>query len=489
MGTEKNYTLIEEEEDDVKLSISSNRQSSIESISTLPQVVIEKSKDIEEDNQDLLFPQKRVFNDKKFAIAFIIQMIVFLIMTFISIIGGSKNKEAQYGSFIIYFIIPFLSFHLISIVLLYLAFKIWEGIFRKYPSKTVDFSFYGMFIIGIPTTIVLFIYQYYVTAFFWIMLIVLLGFLYKKIRVKVPFIIELISIVLDIIKQYKSIMVVNFLSLYIFAFYLCVWSFPIGYFLFILNLNLALKIIISILLLFNIYWAYNFIDFTCSTTISGLVATWYFFSDENFNGVPKNPIIGSLYRTTSTSFGSIAFGSLTVTVVDLLRSLLSSFVNSSDSSIIKGFCLMFQISTALIRSILYKFNIYTFSMVSIYGQSFLDSAKKTENLLSVHGNKLFTSNALIKLILFAISIIVSFVVTFLSLLIIYLVQLSIGVKSTLMFGDFSTFYLFFFIFGKPFNVIFVSSITILMCISSDQNVIEQTKPNLYKKLNSLWNTI
>ncbi|KAN0007062.1 hypothetical protein ACTFIU_005256 [Dictyostelium citrinum] len=501
MGKEKKYYLIKDDENGSldqldhqdrrqQPSIENIESFPIEDIKSIPQVIV-KSQDIEEDNQDILFPtQKRVFNDKKFAIAFIIQMVIFLIMTFFAIVVGSKQEESKYVSFIKEFSIPFLGFHLISMVLLFIGFTIWERLlFRKNPMKTVELSFYGMIIVGLPASIILFYYKYYSTSIIWIISIVLLGFLYNKIKEKVPFIIEIILIVLDIMEKYRSIIIINFLSIFIFALYFCIWMFPMGYFLILLEINLILKIIITIILVFNLYWVFNFISFTCSTTISGLISTWYFFSDENFNGIPSNPIIGSLYRTTTTSFGSIAFGSLIVTIIDLLRSLLSKIANSSDSSILKSICLMCSISTAFIRGILYRFNLFTFSMISIYGQSFMESAKKTTNLLNVHNHKLFTSCALLKVIFFAISIIVSLSVTFLSLLIIYLIQLSIGVESSHMFVSGDKFVLVFFIFDKPFNAIYISAITILMCMCSDPNVFQQNKPNLYNKLNSLWNII
>jgi len=57
-------------------------------------------------------------------------------------------------------------------------------------------------------------------------------------------------------------------------------------------------------------------------TGAGVFASWYFL--HGTVGVPPNPTLGSLKRATTTSFGSICFGSLIVAALQTLQAVCRS---------------------------------------------------------------------------------------------------------------------------------------------------------------------
>ena len=59
-----------------------------------------------------------------------------------------------------------------------------------------------------------------------------------------------------------------------------------------------------------------------------LAPGWYYFGPREAGLMPKHPTFSSFLRASTMSLGSIAFGSLIVTVLEIIR-LLLSFARSS----------------------------------------------------------------------------------------------------------------------------------------------------------------
>ena len=68
---------------------------------------------------------------------------------------------------------------------------------------------------------------------------------------------------------------------------------------------------------------------TMHAIVAGVVSTWWFVPDEASSCCSK-AIMGSTVRATTTSFGSICFGSLLVAIIQTLRHLLNSARNDND---------------------------------------------------------------------------------------------------------------------------------------------------------------
>ena len=63
--------------------------------------------------------------------------------------------------------------------------------------------------------------------------------------------------------------------------------------------------------------------------VAGVVSTWWFVPEEA-NHCCSKAIMGSTLRATTTSFGSICFGSLLVAIIQTLRAMCESARNDND---------------------------------------------------------------------------------------------------------------------------------------------------------------
>ena len=76
------------------------------------------------------------------------------------------------------------------------------------------------------------------------------------------------------------------------------------------------------LLFVSYYFTHQVLQNVLHTTIAGVIGTWWFVPDEV--GFCGKAVCGSLYRTLTTSFGSICFGSLIVAIIEAIRQLIET---------------------------------------------------------------------------------------------------------------------------------------------------------------------
>jgi hypothetical protein len=66
-----------------------------------------------------------------------------------------------------------------------------------------------------------------------------------------------------------------------------------------------------------------------ATLAGGPYGAWYYFGPRELGRMPAHPTTGALGRACTRSLGSIAFGSLVVTLLELLRLLLQAIRNNA----------------------------------------------------------------------------------------------------------------------------------------------------------------
>merc|ERR1711991_302449 len=131
-------------------------------------------------------------------------------------------------------------------------------------------------------------------------------------------------------------------------------------------------------LLFSLYWVTQVIRNVQHVAVAGTMMATY----NAAKGEPApSPLLGALRRATTTSFGSVCFGSLVVAILKTIRSLIRFMLNASDNQF-----LAFVINCILgcIESLMEIFNQYAFSEVA-FGKSYIRAAKDTWDLLKSHG--------------------------------------------------------------------------------------------------------
>ncbi|CAK4072614.1 unnamed protein product [Aphanomyces euteiches] len=163
-------------------------------------------------------------------------------------------------------------------------------------------------------------------------------------------------------------------------------------------------IVVGLLLIF--FWTVCVVRNIVHVTISGTVASWWFNSDGN-----RKPMttMHALFNAVVLSFGSIAFGSLIVSVIQTIQTILAFFRNlAKESENAVAVCLLgcLECLIKLISDLVQYFNKYAYSYVGIYGFSFLRAGKETFELFEKMGWSAIANDSLIDNVLFAGSIFV-----------------------------------------------------------------------------------
>jgi hypothetical protein len=210
-----------------------------------------------------------------------------------------------------------------------------------------------------------------------------LFFLWRR---RIPFAAAMLSTVSSVTVQYSGTVVASFLSLIPVLGWSALWAFSV-----IVNFSWMQASLnngtgsaglyaIYVYLLFSFYWVQQVIQNTIFVTISGTFASWYFLGG-NRAAMPRNPTAGAAKRALTTSFGSIAFGSLLVAVLQTIRAILRSMRNRRAYLLI---CLI-DCLLSCIETLVRMFNKYAFVVVAIWGKSYCGAAKDTVRLIGSHG--------------------------------------------------------------------------------------------------------
>ena len=125
------------------------------------------------------------------------------------------------------------------------------------------------------------------------------------------------------------------------------------------------------------YWITEVLKNIIHVTISGVYGSWYFCSHTP-QGMPKGITRGALKRATTTSFGSISFGSLLVALIQLLRQACNvARQNESAQGNLMGTIFFWILSCliGLLDWLIQFFNEYAFSYIALYGKAYIPAAK------------------------------------------------------------------------------------------------------------------
>lgn len=133
-----------------------------------------------------------------------------------------------------------------------------------------------------------------------------------------------------------------------------------------------------VFLLLSFFWTHQVMQNLVHTVCCGVFASWYFYDVQI---MPANPTVASAKRACTSSFGSVAFGSLLVALVQMVRAGFS-MLKLTDHDLIVCFVDCFL---GLIDQLVEFFNTYAFSYVAIYGLSFTKAARRVWRLLMDRG--------------------------------------------------------------------------------------------------------
>jgi len=131
-------------------------------------------------------------------------------------------------------------------------------------------------------------------------------------------------------------------------------------------------------------------------TTAGVVATWW------FQPLATSATCGAFKRATTTSLGSICFGSLIVAVLQATRAILREAQNHAAREGNIGLAFLaccIGCCLSWIESLIQYFNKYAYAKVAIYGLDFKSAAKETWDLFKNRGFEMIINDDLTGMVL------------------------------------------------------------------------------------------
>jgi hypothetical protein len=210
-------------------------------------------------------------------------------------------------------------------------------------------------------------------------LFLLLNLLYiYLIRHRVKFSAAILSIVSHFVAQYPATVFVSFVSIFVQAIWLAIWSLFAIFAMYDSAEGSSGQEFKWFMILVSGYWTSGVIKNVVHVTAAGSFASWYFLYPGNS---PKNPTSGALKRAMTTSFGSICLGSLLIAIVQAMRAMIQAAREQENTAVRAcADCLL-----GCIESLLELFNKYAFTYCAVYGMNFCDAGRSVWELIKSKG--------------------------------------------------------------------------------------------------------
>ncbi|KAJ3413423.1 putative choline transporter, neither null mutation nor overexpression affects choline transport [Chytridiales sp. JEL 0842] len=280
---------------------------------------------------------------------------------------------------------------------------IWFLLMLKYAGTMIHISYFASFFIMIASAGYFIYLGAIVAAVIWGLFSLLFLLAYYFVRNKIPFAKVMLKTVTRITAQFSGTIVAALVGCVISAVYSIFWlAVLLGMSQFFNKKaqesgdpesQKGAFVAVVLFLLFALYWTLEVARNTVHVTVSGTFATVYFMGvraagSDKLEVPVRNATAKSAFRATTTSFGSICYGSLLITVVTFLKGLAAyARDESSDNGNIIG-CMIaacLHCILALVEDLLNYFNVYAFAQVAIYGKDYCQAGKDTWALFKSRG--------------------------------------------------------------------------------------------------------
>jgi len=237
----------------------------------------------------------------------------------------------------------------------------------------------------------------------------------------------------------------------------------------------------STVLLLCFFWTFEVGKNVMAVAISGVTATWYYFTSTNPEYVIRDnhpsvhfPTIYSTGRAI-LSFGTICFGSLITAALRVFNYLYRKGKNT-DSVIIKTIILS---SISCLEYILQVYNSNSFVMVAVYGTSYCKASYDTMKLVKKNGIQMVVNSDIIDSVMRTGKSVSSFILGFIGFVVSFFVC-DLPFFGSMLLG------LFGFIYGYIMLsmiaiVVEISASAFFVCFADHPEVMAAYHPKKYKK--------
>lgn len=287
-------------------------------------------------------------------------------------------------------------------------------------------------IMGIGTAIFYFVEHYYSAAIVFLVFTLLGAWFYWSARHRIPLSATILEIAIDVMKRYPSTLMTSFIGIIVLGAFSALFSAVIvaTYVKFEPNaLNTACNVgggdctrakLIGVLVyvFFAGYFILEVIKNVIHVVIAGVYGTWYYLALSD-QGAPRLPALGAFRRAMTYCFGSICFGSLIVSIIELIRAgiqvLKSNAFASGDYCAGCGYFILDMI-VGVIEWMARYFNQYAYCYIALYGKLYLKLAQDTFDLMRFKGVDALINDSFINTSLNLYALLVAYIVSLLAYL-------------------------------------------------------------------------
>ncbi|GAA5987189.1 hypothetical protein JCM11641_006053 [Rhodosporidiobolus odoratus] len=360
---------------------------------------------------DKFAPVKPKFNDIIFALLFLAQLGAFIAISVVSLralpasqgsggLGQNGGTAVTLNSSTAYLLAIICGAGLVFSILLL-------GLVRAFTKIILELCLLLAVAFSIAYAIYLWIEKFWSGAIIFTIFAVLSIIAYPGMRRRIPLSKQLLLFVLKIAKHNPSVYIIALLGTVLQAAYSVYWSFSAvaiyqkwspdasgsdtsgG------HASSGAVIGLIVFAVFSYFWTSQFIINLFLTTEAGIYGTYYY---EPASPGKVKVAWGAFKRASTYSMGSIAFGSLIVALLDLLRAafqILQSYESGEGNMIGMAIACCAQCFIGILTSLVEYFNRYAYISIALYGQKYITAAKDTWRLFKDRGIDALVNDCLV----------------------------------------------------------------------------------------------
>ncbi|XP_012944944.1 choline transporter-like protein 4 [Aplysia californica] len=160
--------------------------------------------------------------------------------------------------------------------------------------------------------------------------------------------------------------------------------------------------------LFMLFWLVNFVAALGDLTLSGAFSSYYWAFNKP-KDIPTFPLMGAFWRSFRYHLGSLAFGSLLIAIVQVIRTMLEyldSKLKASENPVAKFFMKCLKCCFWCLEKFLRFLCKNAFIMMAVYGKNFCVSAKRAFDLILKNVVRVFVLDKVTDFLLFICKLVV-----------------------------------------------------------------------------------
>jgi len=364
---------------------------------------------------DRFRPRRRI-NDPFFLIFFVLQLAGFIVVSGIAINewvksgglgGGIGSGDTGSGVTLNYHTVILLLLVTAAALVLSTVYLILTRIFTR---LIMHFTLLLSIALNIGICVYYWTTHYWSGAIIFTIIALLSIFSYFGYRSRIPLASLLLQVVMDVAKHHWSVYVVAFVSLIVQAAWSVWYTFTViavyakwtpgnpscgsGS-----SCSSGKVAGLIFYVTFSYLWTSQTIgNVALATLAGGPFGCWYYFGPREQGMMPRHPTLSSFGRASTLSLGSIAFGSLVVTLLDILRLLLNTIRNNADENghpVEVCLALCAECFVGCIEGMVQYFNRYAYIEIALYGKPYLRAAQDTWHLLRDRGIDALVNDSLV----------------------------------------------------------------------------------------------